>query len=96
MKVRKGSELIPEYARFYDEVLPGIAEESGNQPGDPGKLAEIVVDLVRGEGVATGKKVPLRVAFGQDAWDEVGGKLKRTLRDMEEWEEVTRSTDVAD
>ena len=94
LKIKKGVEAVPEYERFYEETLPSIAAESGNQPGDPRKLVDIVLDLVKGEGVAEGRKVPLRVLLGQDAWEEVGGKLRGTLADMQEWEAVTRSTDL--
>lgn len=81
-----------DYDQFYQEVFPSIASEDGNQPGDPEKLASIVLDLVRGEGIAKERKVPLRMFLGEDAWDEVGLKLRTTLKDFEDWEQVTRST----
>lgn len=60
------------------------------------RLAEIVLDLVRREGVAAGREVPLRVLLGNDAWDEVNGKLRGTMKDYEEWENVTKSTDFVE
>lgn len=51
---------------------------------------------MRGEGVAAGREVPLRVLLGNDAWDEVNGKLRKTMREYEEWEDVTKSTDFAE
>lgn len=55
-----------------------------------------MLDLVRGEGVAAGREVPLRVLLGNDAWDEVNGKLRRTMKEYEAWEDVTKSTDFAE
>ena len=82
-----------DHAEVYQDVLPSIAGEDGKQPGDPQKLASIVLDLVRREGVAEGREVPLRMFLGNDAWEEVGLKLRTTLKDFEDWEQVTRSTD---
>lgn len=82
-----------DYSSFYKSTVPNVSKESGNQPGDPVKLVSIVIDLVRKEGVAEGREVPLRMFLGGDAWDEVGEKLRKTIKDFEAWENVTRSTD---
>ncbi|KAL6303620.1 hypothetical protein BKA93DRAFT_750365 [Sparassis latifolia] len=62
------------------------------QPGDPAKGAEILVDLVRGEGVAKGREIP------SSNWSRPGLLLGREAglqeHTLEEWQEVTRSTDV--
>lgn len=85
---------IPEsYATFHSTMGPAIAAESGNQPGDPTRLVEIVIDLVKGEGVAVEREVPLRVVLGKDAYEEVGGTLRGVLESMQAWEGVGRSTD---
>jgi NAD(P)-dependent dehydrogenase (short-subunit alcohol dehydrogenase family) len=93
LKVKLPESRISDYAQYY-AALDNIAAESNTQPGDPQKLASIVVDLVRGEGVVKNKKIPLRIQLGQDAWDQVGEHLRGTLGHMDEWESVIKSTDL--
>lgn len=65
----------------------------GKQPGDPQKGAEIVVDLVRGEGSAKGKEFPRFLLLGRDCYEQVKEKLEKALLVIEEWKEATQSTD---
>lgn len=76
------------------QSMKGIRDESGRQPGDPEKFVRVVVDLVRGEGVAKGREVPLRVMLGQDCYEEVKNKYEMLLGGMEEWSDVGLSTDL--
>ena len=85
---------IPEYAAFSQAQIEYLAGEDGKQPGDPVKLAHVLCDVVRGEGVAGGKEVPFRLPLGGDCVDEIRGKCEGTLRVMEEWGEVCRGTDI--
>lgn len=84
---------IPEYRQLSKFVLEYLADLHGKQQGDPAKLVDITVDLVRGEGVAVGKQLPLRLPIGQDSLDAVKGKMEEVRKSIEEWEEVTISTD---
>ncbi|ETI25850.1 hypothetical protein G647_02627 [Cladophialophora carrionii CBS 160.54] len=87
---------VGDYARFNEALLAGLAREDQRQPGDPVKLAKIVVDLVRGEGVAQGRHVPFRLPLGIDCFDEVKAKCEETLKLLENWKDVIRSTDHDD
>lgn len=62
-----------------------------NQPGDPAKGAKVIVDVLSG---ATGKEIPLRLALGADANKIIKGKCEDTIKLLDEWKEVTSSTDV--
>lgn len=84
-----GTHFKPLYD-FYADFAPKL---HGNQLGDPKKLAELTVDLVRGEGVAKGKEPPLFLPLGSDAFADTKEKAERTLKVLEEWEEVIKSTD---
>jgi len=64
---------------------------SGKQPGDPNKAMEIVVDVVRGEGVAAGKPWPLYLVLGEDAEEAIRTKCKKMLDHLDEWRDVVRS-----
>lgn len=86
---------IPDYANMLDEKMEGLAKEDRAQPGDPEKLVRVVVDLVRREGVAEGKKVPLRIPLGEDCFTDVKAKCEETLKVLEDWESVSRSTDFS-
>lgn len=73
--------------------MEGLAGEDQAQPGDPTKLVEIVLDLVRDEGIAAGRHVPFRLPLGTDCFDDVKEKCAETIKMLEEWQDVIRSTD---
>ena len=77
------------------ESLTSIFDLHGSEPGDPAKMAERVVDLVKLEGQATGKSLPTRIMFGKDALGEVKEECVATLKIIEDWEQVICSTDFA-
>jgi hypothetical protein len=84
---------ISDYNNLSTGKSAGLDAEDRKQPGDPIKLAEIVLDLVRKEGIAEGKEVPLRMPLGIDVYDDVKAKCEETLKLLEEWKGVIRSTD---
>jgi NAD(P)-dependent dehydrogenase (short-subunit alcohol dehydrogenase family) len=84
---------IGDYAEAGTNLREGLAAEDRRQPGDPVKLVEIVLDVVRGEGVAQGREMPFRLPLGTDCYEEVRGKCQETLRLLEEWKAVGLSTD---
>ena len=47
--------------------------------GDPDKLVEVLVDVVRGEGVAAGRPWPNYLFLGNDSIDPVKSKLETLL-----------------
>ncbi|KAF9466009.1 hypothetical protein BDZ94DRAFT_1306724 [Collybia nuda] len=61
---------------------------AGTQKGDPKKAMEVVVDIVRGEGVAKGKTWPGLLVLGGDAEADVRAKCTKTLEVLDEWKEV--------
>lgn len=65
---------------------------NGQQPGDVVKCARVIVDVLTGEGVAKGKKVPIRLVLGDDCLQAIRDKIARTLKLLDEWEEVSTST----
>ena len=79
---------------MLNEKMEGLAREDGAQPGDPEKLVKIMVDLVKGEGFAKGRSIPLRIPIGRDCVEDVKERCEETLRGLEEWQEVMTSTDM--
>jgi len=80
-------------AEKWDTYLRGIHQ---TQPGDPAKAAEVVVQVLQGEGVAAGKQIPSKFALGSDAYDVIKECYLESLAKLEEWKEVTQSTDIED
>ncbi|KAI2634086.1 NAD(P)-binding protein [Hypomontagnella submonticulosa] len=83
-----------DYAQFNAAVRAGEASIVGNEPGDASKAVSIMIDLVRGDGVAAGKEVPLRVPLGSDGWDKIKAKCEGMVKICDDWEEIARSTDM--
>ncbi|KAK1243402.1 hypothetical protein MKX07_004030 [Trichoderma sp. CBMAI-0711] len=85
---------IPDYAEASKAFNRLLAEKNHAQAGDPKKGVAVVVDLVRQEGVVEGKKVPVRMALGQDAYEVIKGKCRKTIELLEDWKDVISSTDL--
>lgn len=52
-----------------------------------------MVDLVRGEGIAAGKPFPPALALGTDCYKVAENESKSALARLEEWKDVSFSTD---
>ncbi|KAI9372226.1 hypothetical protein BJX61DRAFT_553082 [Aspergillus egyptiacus] len=84
--------------RDYDAVVAGLtnrqAETNGKQPGDPSQAVERILDVVRGEGwTPDGQRISLRVVLGSDAAHIIRNQCLETLRQMDDLDGLTRSTD---
>ncbi|KAI0428185.1 hypothetical protein F5Y09DRAFT_8009 [Xylaria sp. FL1042] len=84
---------VADYAGFNEVVSSTVAGTVGNEPGDADKGVSIMIDLVKGTGVAAGKNVPLRVPLGSDGWGRIRAKCENMIKICDEWEEVAKSTD---
>ncbi|KAF2729654.1 NAD(P)-binding protein [Polyplosphaeria fusca] len=85
----------------YDEVRNGLfgwvkgTHSDGSHAGDSVKAVKVMIDVVKGEGVAEGKEMPTRLILGSDSVDFVKDKLEKTSALLKEWEVIGRSIDVA-
>ncbi|KAI0520976.1 hypothetical protein F5B22DRAFT_33167 [Xylaria bambusicola] len=86
---------VPDYAAFNAAVRDVEAGIVGNEPGDAVKAVGIMIDLVKGTGVAAGKEIPLRIPLGTDGWERIKAKCENMLKICNDWEQVAKSTDVA-
>ncbi|KAH9219721.1 hypothetical protein DL95DRAFT_482814, partial [Leptodontidium sp. 2 PMI_412] len=66
---------------------------SGHQPDSPFKAAERIIEVVKIEGMESGRPFPTRLVLGSDALKVVKEKWESTLALLGEWEDVGRSTD---
>lgn len=88
---------VPDRVETYAQFNAGVKqfEQSviGNEPGDSAKAVEVMIDLVKGTGVAAGKIVPLRVPLGTDGLERIRTKCQEILTICGEWEGVAKSSD---
>jgi hypothetical protein len=90
------ADLIPTKFADYEPITKGLFGAmdvyNGKQPGDPEKAVEIIIDMVKQEGVAAWREVPLRLALGPDAVAGIRKKCEDTLEMLKKWENVSSST----
>lgn len=90
--IKFGVPSIPDYAEFNKGYQARVASLHENQPGDPKKATDCIVDVVRGEGEAAGKTLPNRLPVGTDAFDIMRERCSEIIRICDEWEHVSTDT----
>lgn len=84
---------IDEYQPIFERFLEAAAGIPGNEPGDPKKCAEKIIDVMNGEGMASGKPMPSQVPLGSDALVAIKGACETMLKTCEEWKDMIESID---
>ncbi len=87
--VPKGDNPIPEYAASTNGILAWLEGSIGQQPGDPKKAAQAMLDI------ADNPDPPLRLLLGSDALQMLRQKLDSLEANISAWTKVTTSTDYA-
>ncbi|KAK5953253.1 hypothetical protein OHC33_005821 [Knufia fluminis] len=86
---------LSENARWPSQSLPQYLHALRQvSAGDGTKLVEVVLDLVREEGVAASRNTLFRLPLGTDAFNIIKAKCQETLKLLKEWEDVIKSTDI--
>ena len=67
-----------------------------NQLGDAKKGANVIIDVVKSEGVAKDKAFTPVVLLGSDCYDYVRKVLTEGIEKFDEWKDITTSTDRDD
>ncbi|MBW4474284.1 MAG: SDR family NAD(P)-dependent oxidoreductase [Stenomitos rutilans HA7619-LM2] len=78
---------IDAYAGVSSASLQWFKEMNGQQPGDPAKAAQAIIQAV------DSPHPPMRLALGTDAMSLIQEKLAWVKTDLEAWQQVTVSTD---
>ncbi|KAF9568297.1 short chain dehydrogenase [Agrocybe pediades] len=84
---------LADYKEIVEKVENLIQATNGNQPGNPVKGVEAIIDIVKGEGLAAGKAFPLSVALGTDCYTTAKQSTEAALARLDEWKELSASTD---
>lgn len=77
---------VLDYKEIHEAMIAGIQQVNGNQPGDPRRATELIVDVIRQEGTAVGKEIPYRLPLGPVGLEQLRNKCLATLKILEEWE----------
>ncbi|KAK4097866.1 NAD(P)-binding protein [Parathielavia hyrcaniae] len=73
------------YAGYRAAMHAMAAAHVGSERGDARKGVELMVDVVRGEGPASGRAVPVRLPIGEDAVRVVEATCRNMLKVVEAW-----------
>ncbi|KAK0447192.1 hypothetical protein EV421DRAFT_1789303 [Armillaria borealis] len=84
---------IDDYKEIMVKVESALQAYNGKQPGDPKKGVQVMLDVVRGEGVAQGKEFPNSLLLGSDCFEGVQDQIQGYLKLQKEWTGVSKSTD---
>ncbi|GLK85755.1 oxidoreductase [Ancylobacter defluvii] len=79
---------IADYDAQFDPIRQARQARSGQQPGDPDKLAAAVLRLVESD------NPPPQLLLGSDALGLVSDRIERLKQEIEAWKSVTASTDA--
>lgn len=77
---------IDDYASTSGQFVKLAQDIDGNQPGDPIKAAEAMIQVVESD------NPPLRLVLGADALGAIWDKLQSVSEENSAWEEVTINT----
>lgn len=81
---------IPAYDELRTASHKRFIAVPGSEKGDPDKASRVIVDVIRGEGVAAGRPWPSFLVLGADAEVNVKNKCAKVLAVLDDWVDVAR------
>jgi len=84
---------IPDYEPVVRKTHQDLVAHNGKQQGDPQKGAHVIIDVVKGEGAAKNKPFVPVVLLGSDCYQFVRDILEGRIERMDDWKEISCSTD---
>ncbi len=79
--------ILDDYKETVGRLRVGIGQLNGNQPGDPAKLAKVIIELVES------KNPPVHLPIGKDAVAAFRTKTDIMQKEVSAWENISISTD---
>lgn len=86
---------IPDYDAIRGKSIELFASVPGKEKGDPDKAMEVLVDVVKGQGVAKDRPWPGYLVLGEDAEAAVRDKCAKVLGVLDEWVDVARGVNFS-
>lgn len=89
---------IADYARVKNDFAHHLMTSHDNQPGDPFRAAEKMVDIARVENLTATQvlNLPLRIPLGAEAVDVMRRKCLETLAVLDGWDRFSAEADFED
>ncbi|KAF4319989.1 hypothetical protein BBO99_00009110 [Phytophthora kernoviae] len=87
---------IDDFEPLTKPLTTHVASFSGKQPGDPARAAQVMVEALTKSGRCAQKALPSRLLLGKDAVKLGRGVLEQNKSELEEWAELSTSTDFQD
>ena len=87
--LQQAKAYITDYASTAGPRRKENDKSHGTQPGDPARAARALIKVVQG---AT---LPFRLLLGSDAVDFVRTEMDSQRQELEDWKEISLSTDFA-
>ncbi|KAJ2927828.1 hypothetical protein H1R20_g9272, partial [Candolleomyces eurysporus] len=84
---------IADYREISQAIESSLQAYNGNQPGDPEKGVQILLDIAHGTGAFSNNDLPESLALGSDAYDLITASIRDDASNIEKWKDVTQSTD---
>lgn len=85
---------IADYEPVLAPLKGAFAAFDGNQPGDPVKGAQLIVEALTGTGRAEGRELPRRLLIGPDAVGFVTGVIEKETKSVEAWKDLSVTTNL--
>ncbi|KAH6899512.1 short chain dehydrogenase [Coprinopsis sp. MPI-PUGE-AT-0042] len=80
---------IPDYEATSKQVEEALTAYNGKQPGDPEKGVRLILDVIKGTGVAAGKAFPRAMAVGSDSYNAAQEEMAKEMARLDEWKEAS-------
>lgn len=84
---QSSAQILHAYKENVGAVRARMGQIHGTQPGDPAKLAAVIVKL------AAVENAPLHLPIGRDAVKNLRDKIAQVTGELEAWESISISTD---
>jgi NAD(P)-dependent dehydrogenase (short-subunit alcohol dehydrogenase family) len=92
----RATKVIDDLREGVDPTINALGAYSLKQPGDPDKVAQLVVEALTGTGRCVGRELPPRLLVGKDAYQIVGGNIKAHQDNWNKWEDLATTTSYDD
>jgi len=84
---------VADYDQLREACVGRFKNVEKQALGDPAKAMEVLVDVVRGEGRAKGREMPLYLMLGNVTYAHTRAHCNRRLQELDEWADVAKDLD---